>query len=148
MRAQVTIVGVLQTIGVLLATAVFACCSNQTGAPTEPVRVEVWRQGDIGSTLQLTDAIEQALRASPAFQKSTGQKPGTLVILVRDSIQAFEVGDRLQLTYQVEFQTETGSALGATTGACWRDALSVCADFVVKQAELAAAKIKHPPKRV
>lgn len=48
---------------------------------------------------------------------------------------------------EMEFQTETGSALGATTGACWRAALSVCADFVVKQAERAAAKIKHPPKR-
>jgi hypothetical protein len=145
---QMKITRTLQFAGLVLATAGFLSCSRNSQAPIEPIPVQIWRHGDIGSTLRLHAAIEEALRASPAFRKSNDRKPGTLIILIPASVDAVEVGDRLQLTYQVEFQTGTGSALGATTGTCWDDELSVCAGFVIKQAEIAAARIKHAPKRV
>ena len=128
--------------GSLLGATVLMSCSQDAQPPAEPVSVEVWHHGDIGATLRFSDAIERAVYGSPAFRRSSGRKPGTLIVRVPETVQALDVSDREQLQYRVEFETSAGKLLGATTGACWSDQLGICANFVVEQAKLAARRME------
>jgi hypothetical protein len=118
-------------------------CSQGSQSSIDPISVEVWHHGDIGTTVRVTDAIEKAVFATPAFRRSSGRKPGTLVVFIPETVAAVDAGAREQLRYLVRFETSTGKALGETTGVCWGDELGSCAGFVVKQAELAAVRMKQ-----
>lgn len=128
----------------VLALGAAACVSCTQGSQprSEPIPVELRYLGDFGGTLRFSNAVEEALRASPAFRISSGEKPGTLIVRIPVNVEWTELPDRDLLTYRVEFQTATGKSLGSTTGMCWNDGLSVCAEFVVKQAEIAAGRME------
>jgi hypothetical protein len=136
-----TIVRLAWAAALLLGAIGLISCSQDAQSPTAPVSVEVWHHGDVGTTLRFSAAIEKAVYGSPAFRRSSGRKPGTLIVKIPRTVQALDIRDREQLQYQVEFETSAGKLLGATTGACWSDELSVCANFVVDQAKLAASRI-------
>lgn len=133
---------VLTVFGLALGAAVGASCSRESPPRPEPVPVELWYLGDIGTTVRFANAVEKAIGGSSAFRMSSGQKPGTLIVRIPANVDGIELGDREQLTYGVEFQTSTEKLIGSTTGTCWGDELSVCAEFVVKQAEIAASRME------
>ena len=133
----------VRVAGLVLGVASCMSCSQGAQPAIEPIPVEVWHHGDIGTTNRVAAAIEKAVYASPVFSSSTGKQPGTLVVFIPETVEAVDVGARQQLRYLVRFETSAGKTLGETTGVCWGDELSSCAGFVLKQAELAASRMKQ-----
>lgn len=110
-------------------------------ASAPPTLIEVWRGGDDALTQQLADALESAFRASPNFSLSSGKKPGTLVITVPHAGWK-EIGQRLQVSYAVEFTSTDDRKLGRSAGWCWEDALKTCAAHIVNDSKTAARKAR------
>jgi hypothetical protein len=137
-----SIVAAIRFAALALGAGACVSCSQGSQPRSEPIPVELWYLGDFGGTLRFSNAVEEALRASPAFRISSGQNPGTLIVRIPVNVEWTELADRDLLTYRVEFQTATGKSLGSTTGTCWNDELSLCAEFVVKQAEIAARRME------
>jgi hypothetical protein len=123
-----------ETIAAMIAVSLIvpACAMGASDAKQTPV--EVWRGGDDGATLRLTDALEATFRASPAFVLSSGKKPGTLVVTIPTHVGWKQIGGRNQVLYTVEFTSADGRNLGTATGSCWDDALSECADQIIRDA--------------
>lgn len=137
-----SIVAAPRLAALALGAAVGVSCSQGSQPRAEPIPVELHYLGDFGGTLRFSDAVEQALRASPAFRISSAEKPGTLIVRIPVNVEWTELAAGDLLAYRVEFQTATGKSLGSTTGTCWNDGLSLCAEFVVKQAEIAARRME------
>ena len=125
---------------IIVASLAVAGCAIEAASP-EPTLVEVWRGGDDGLTLRLTDALESAFRSSPKFTLSNGRKPGTLVVTLPTHVEWRQVGTRTQVSYSVDFAAIDGRNIGASKGSCWDDALVKCASHIVGDAEIAAHKI-------
>lgn len=129
-----------ETIAAMVAVSlIVTACAMGTYAKQTPV--EVWRGGDDGATLRLTDALEATFRASPALVLSSGKKPGTLVVTIPTHVGWKQIGGRNQLLYTVDFTSADGRNLGTTTRACWDDALGECAAHIVKDAESAMKRL-------
>jgi hypothetical protein len=109
---------------------------------TKRTLVEVWRGGDDGLTVRLTNALERALESSPDFTLSSGKKPGSLVITIPTHVGWKQIDGRTQVTYIVEFTSVTSEKVGKTSGSCWDDSLAKCADQIVKEAKIAARNIQ------
>ena len=125
--------GISHLVAMIAVLLIVAACA--TGASSaEQMPVEVWRGGDDGATIRLTDALETAFRASPNFFLSSGKKPGTLVVTIPTHVGWKQIGERNQVLYTVEFTSADGRNLGAIKGLCWDDALSQCAVQIVKDA--------------
>lgn len=123
----------------LLGTVcILAACAATSAAKKEqkPTPVEVWRGGDDGLTLRLTDAVEAVFRASPMFAMSSGKQRGTLVVTI-PNLHWKMVGPRTQASYSIEFSGESSQHIGTSTGTCWEDELSKCAAQILKDAQSA-----------
>ena len=57
------------------------------------------------------------------------------VYLVFTHVGWKQIGGRNQVLCTVEFTSADGRNLGTATGSCWDDALSECADQIVRDAE-------------
>ena len=118
---------------------VAACTTNGSFAQT--VTVAIWRGGDDGLTVRLSDAIETAFRSSTSFSISNTKQSGALLVTIPTNVPWKQVGDQTQVLYTVEFTSGDGRKLGTSEGSCWADALAECATHVVKDAQIATAKI-------
>jgi hypothetical protein len=103
--------------------------------------VEVWCGGDDGLTTKLCDRLENGFKSSPDFHLSVGKKPGTLIVTIPSNVGWKLVDGRTQVLYTTEFATVDNQQLGSRVGSCWDDALSECANEIVKAAKNAAHKI-------
>jgi len=123
-------------------TVCIAISIGQIGAAsTQRTLVEVWTGGDDGLTLGLREALEHALESSPAFTCSYGKKPGTLMVRIPSNVGWQKVGKRTKVLYTVEFKTIDDRMISTGTGSCWKDALAMCADRIVRDAKIVARKI-------
>ena len=137
MRIAALITGTVSlALDVLLGTA-WAAESATPG----PIAVEIWRHGDIGSTVKFAEAVEQEIYGSTMFKRNRTRQPETLVIFISATVQQVEIENRSQSWYQVEFKTVDEKNLGTSSGACWADGLSRCAKRVRADAELAALRM-------
>jgi hypothetical protein len=112
-------------------------------AQVPPTLVEVWCVGDDALTHGLRDALENAFKSSADFQLSSGKKPGTLVVTIPTNVvwkQAKQADKRTKVLYRVEFASADDKTISRSTGSCWDDALTKCADRIVKEARTAARK--------
>jgi hypothetical protein len=120
---------------------VLAAC-EMGAAPTKPTLVEVWVVGDDVYTLNLRDALEGAFRSSPDFTLSIGKMPSELVVLIPRNVGWKKIGGRTRVIYTVEFKTIDGRKIGVSTGSCWSDVPAKCATKIVRDAKIAARKIR------
>jgi hypothetical protein len=120
--------------------ALFIAQTTLEGASKRQILVEVWSGGDDGLTLKLRDTLEEAFRSSSAFALSSGKKPGTLIVTIPTHVGWKQKGKRTQVLYTVEFTSVNSRPLGTSTGSCWDDALTKCANKIVKEATAAAHK--------
>ena len=128
--------------------AVFAAVLGVTAALTaapaigdtksKSVPVEVWRGGDDGLTIKLSEAVETALKASGKFSLSRGKKPGTLLITFPHSVIGQPDGNRVSVGFEVTFSTADNRVLGEVKSGCHEDELTVCVDEIVETATAAA----------
>jgi hypothetical protein len=105
--------------------------------------VEVWRVGDDGLTVRLSEALESAFDESRDFTPSSGKAPGTLIVTIPKHVGWKEFGKRTQVRYTVEFKTADEVSVGRSEGACWEDAIEKCAAQVLRDAKLVARKLKR-----
>lgn len=115
--------------------------SAMEAASAKPTLVEVWCGGDDGLTMRLKDTLENAFRSSYNFHLSSGKKPGTLIVTIPTHVVWKQAGKRTQALYTVEFTSADNQPLGTSTGSCWDDALTKCANEIIKDARVAARKI-------
>jgi hypothetical protein len=113
----------------------------ELGASPTSTLVEVWCGGDDALTTKLRDSIENAFTSSSDFRLSEGNKPGTLTVTLPSNVGWKIVGKRTQVSFTVEFASADNQHLGSSTGLCWEDALSTCANKILKDARTAARKI-------
>lgn len=111
-------------------------------ASTKPRPVEFWHVGDDVLSERLADQTESFFKRSPNFTLSSGRKPGTLIVTISRNVEWQKVGKRDRVHYTVEFSSTDGQKLGVRTGSCWDDNLATCAAQIVKDAKVAARKIK------
>jgi hypothetical protein len=132
-------------------TCLLASAASSLGAPlcatqpasVKPTLVEVWRVGDDALTSKLRDALETSIETSTDFVLSSGKKPGTLVVTIPTHIKWKTTrGGRTQVTYRVEFSSVNDERISTSSGSCWSDSLGECAAQIIKEAKVAASKIR------
>ena len=127
-------------IWLVIPIALAAWASNAASAG--PVRISFWHTGDDGLSQRLADQVENTFERSPDFALSHGQEPDTLVVTIPQNVEWKQVGRRVRALYTVEFSSTDGRKLGRSSGSCWDDRLSKCAAQILKNAKLAASKIR------
>jgi hypothetical protein len=129
-------------VSVIIALSLLVAWESAS-AQAPPTLVEVWCVGDDGLTHGLRDAVENAFKSSSDFQLSSGKKPGTLVVTIPTNVvwkQAKQADKRTKVLYGVEFASADNKTISKSTGSCWDDALTKCADRIVNEARTAARK--------
>lgn len=111
-------------------------------AKRTPTPVEVWCHGDDVLTIRLRDALESTFKSSSDFLMSYGKKPKTLVVTIPSHVEWKQVGKRTRILYAVEFTSVNDQKPGKIKGSCWDDDLTKCTTRIVKDANIAARKIK------
>jgi hypothetical protein len=129
-------------LAIVVAFLLIAVCTNGAPAAKSTTPVEVWRGGDDGLTQRLAAALEDAFRSSPYFTLSTGKKPGTLVVTIPTNVGWKQVGGRTLVRYAVEFASTDNQSIGRSRGSCWDGALGGCAIHIVRDARIAARKVR------
>jgi len=104
----------------------------------------VWRVGDDALTSKFRDALETAFERSSSFALSSGRQSSTLIVKIPTNLAWKRIGERIQVTYSVDFITERDEPVDTSIGSCWDDELSICADHVVKDAQAAAGRLRKP----
>jgi hypothetical protein len=124
-----------------LALLVTTTGCGESNPSSKLTLVEVWRGGDDGLTVRLSEALEAAFQSSSEFALTTGKKPGTLIVAIPTNIRWKQVDARTEIVYAVEFASADGRELGATSGSCWEDELQVCVVRIIEDAKAASTKL-------
>ena len=134
---------------VTMIIPVVLAASPKDPTPPQPTLVELWRVGDDGLTLRLTDAIRDAFDSAPDFLRSYSdvKKPGTLIVLIPTHVKWEDVGKRTKVIYTVEFLTVDRQEIGTVKGWCWDGEYAKCAAKVMKAARLAARKVRQDERK-
>jgi hypothetical protein len=132
----------MQLPAILVASLIMVTCACNSPSG-KPRPVEVWRGGDEELTGRLKNTLESAFESSPDFVLSRGKKPGTLMVMIPTHVRSQQVGGRTQVLYTAEFAATDDQRIGASTGSCWDDALMTCASQIIKDAKVAARKLRQ-----
>jgi hypothetical protein len=114
-----------------------------SGAPLRLTPVEVWCGGDDGLTLGLRDALERHFRSAVGFLSSSGQRPGTLVVLIPSHVGWTRADSRTRVQFNVRFESVEGQVVGTSDGACWEDELEECVARIAEDASVAATRLRR-----
>jgi hypothetical protein len=117
---------------------------SQAASHPRATRVELWRGGDDGLTVRLTDAVETAIRNSGWATLALGgesRTPRTVVMTIPTNVAWQPEGKRVRVIYQVTMAGPDGRELSSTSGSCYDDELSVCAATVVAELTKAAKSL-------
>lgn len=127
---------VVAVIAIIVVTAFAA-----SGAPRKVhprVTVEIWRVGDDGFTLRLTEAITSAFGASRRFSLAPSYQ-GLLVVRIPTNVHWKRRGHDTQITSLVEFSTK-GHPLRTIEISCSINDLAACATQTLHTADDIAAR--------
>jgi hypothetical protein len=105
--------------------------------------VEVWCGGDDGLTIRLRDSSEKAFKSSADFIMSSGKKPGTLIATIPTHVEWQDIDKKTKVFYTVEFSSTKRNDLGVSKGSCMDDEFEKCANQIVNDARIAAAKMEQ-----
>jgi uncharacterized protein (DUF1697 family) len=126
---------------IVLHSAASVCVADD--ASKGRTLVEVWRVGDDALTIKLAETIERAFGRSPDFTLSNGRKQNTLIVTIPTNVDWERSPKRGKVRSTLEFtSSDTNQKLGTSTVSCWDDALTKCAEKVVKDAKGTARKIR------
>jgi len=134
---QATFAAVLSLAAVLTATPAIA------NANTKPVPVEVWRGGDDGLTIKLSESVERALVKDGEFVLSRDKKPGTLIITFPHAVAAVPDGNYVDIDYEVTFSTIEGRKLASIKSGCRE--LLYCVDHIATTAYEVSQRLSTGP---
>lgn len=122
----------------IYVTALVACTAGSSSDERTPV--EVWRAGDDGLTVKVAEAIEQEININHRLRLSRGGQPGSLIILVPKNVAWKAMNQKTEVEYTVEYETLDKRRLGSSSGSCFDDALTLCANDIVATAIVLAGK--------
>ena len=105
--------------------------------------VEFWHVGDDALSQRLTVEVESEFERSPDFIPSRGNKPGTLIVTVPRNVRWTKEHGRVKALYTVEYTSVDGAILLIGSGSCWENELARCAFDIVKDAKVAARKMRE-----
>ena len=125
----------LRLFGIVLIASSTLCAES-----AKPMPVEVWTGGDDGLTQRLRFELENKFKSSPEFALSSGKKPGTLIVTIPTHVAWTAKGARAHVQYKVEFSSADGNGIGKSSGSCWEEKLSDCADQIYRGAQKAAKR--------
>lgn len=129
--------------GVLVSCSLSATATWAIGAASnKPTPIEFWHVGDDTLSERLAEQTEVLFMQSPDFTLSSGRKPGTLIVTIPTNVEWKRVDKRDRVRYTVEFSWRDGQKLGVRTGSCWDDKLAECAAHIVRDASVAARKVR------
>lgn len=112
-------------------------------ASTKPTLVEVWCGSDDSLTIGLRNVLENAFKSSSDFALSYGKKPGTLIVTIPTNVEWKRARKLTKVFYMVDFTSVDNQPLGSSKGSCWNDAMTKCANKIVKDAMVAARKVQQ-----
>jgi hypothetical protein len=109
-------------------------------AANSPTPVEVWGAEHFADINYLREAIDHAVERSSYFSRSFGQKPGTLYIMLPQSLDRRSVGKRTAISAVIGFTHAPPNAPIEYEGTvrCWEDDMTACGDGTVA---LASGKV-------
>ncbi len=116
-------------------------CATATPIQTQ-TPIDIRRGGDDGLTLQFAKALEDAFRNSPHFIVGSRTR-ARLVVTITTNLHWKRLGERTQVSYEVQFTSETGVVVGLSVGSCWEDQLTECAQQTVNDARKASERLRH-----
>jgi hypothetical protein len=134
----------IRTLLIIAVASIVAPLAQLVAADHPPTLVEVWSGGDDGLTNRLRDTIESAFKASSGFRLSSGKKPGTLFVTITSNVTWERVNKRTKVSYVVKFTSADSRDVGGSAGSCWDDDLGKCASKILRDARIAAGKIRSP----
>lgn len=104
-------------------------------------RICIWRHGDDGLTLLLTDEVGEAYKAAGYGLECDGEPSVSLHIL---QIQDWEdIGERVWMVVDVELEL-AGEERAKTVASCWDDDMDECADAIVDWVGQGHSKVREP----
>ncbi|WP_044560502.1 hypothetical protein [Azospirillum sp. B4] len=122
----------------LMICPLMLCAPAWAGAPTQ---VEVLRNGDDDVTGALATAVAQAFARDADFVLSSGNRAGSLLVVVQSPTAAARAGIHYKLAFPIRYASVQGQTLGFTEVTCQENTLNKCADQAVAAAGPAAGKL-------
>ena len=122
---------------VVLLAALIATpgCSAPFDASGERTPVEIWRAGDDGLTVRVGESLEKVFRNEARFVLSSGNKPGTLRVIIPTNLSWKEASGQTQVSYIVQFTGPHSELLGTNQGTCLEIQLEDCSNRVLVAAK-------------
>jgi hypothetical protein len=126
----------------IILTFLVAVAGLSGDVPTTqpPVPVEIWRVGDDGLTMKVTEAIEAAFRANTSFSIAPAHQ-GVLIVTIPTNVRWKRRPNGTQVISEVQFSTKA-KRLPGTEISCMEERLSVCAAQALQAAEKVAATLR------
>src|SRR4051812_14854910 len=105
---------------------VTSCATSVQAAEEDSISVEIWREGDDGMTVRLTDALERQFSRLPKYRLGKSDDPNRLVI----DIDQGEKGLHGMMKFHVTYREGDTKDLKTSDFSCKR--LSRCVEDIVR----------------
>lgn len=119
--------------------------NRRAGNPPKPP-VELWCTGDDLYSQWMCKAFFAAFESSPDFDLQDENKPGNLIVAIPENVDWKKVKNRTKILYVVEFRTAHDRVFMTRKGWCWEKEYAVCAGQILKEAKIAARKLRKELK--
>ena len=114
----------------LLGCALFLAAES-FGAP---IAVEIVRANADPLSVSLEAELKQRINHSTDFVVNRGAK-NALELVIAEPLKTKKVANNTQVSYKVNFLTQH-NILSVSSGYCWREQLSECAEQILRDAKL------------
>ena len=98
------------------------------------ISVEIVRSTSDALSVSLEAELKQRISYSQDFVLSRGAK-SELELLIAQPLKVKKLANSTQVSYTVNFVTQQ-SVLSASSGSCWQDQISECAEQILRDAKL------------
>lgn len=103
-------------------------------AHAAPTSVELQHSGDDGLSSKLADEVLVAFQHAPDFAIAPSDQGKLIVRAPATNVGWRKVSERVRVNYAADFLGRNGSVMATGSGDCWEDALSLCAQQILRAA--------------